>query len=469
MRTLNELEIGSSARIIAVNGEGANRQHLLEMGLIPGATIKLIKFAPLGDPIEYKINGYELTLRKDDAAKIQVEPISENIKEIEIKDSLIDHPGLGEGGKFHDKKTEKPLSDSETLTFALVGNQNSGKTTLFNQLTGSSQHVGNFPGVTVDRKDGQVKNHKNTIVTDLPGIYSMSPYTSEELVSRDFILNERPKGIINIVDATSIERGLYLTIQLLELDIPMVLALNMMDEVRNNGGYIDINALEAKLGIPIIPISAAKNEGVEELVEHAIHVAKYQEKPLINDYCDKEDHGGAVHRCLHSIMHLIEDHANATNIPIRFAAGKCAEGDQLLIDKLKLDQNEQETLEHIISQMEVERQLDRTAAMADMRYNFIRKCTQDCVFEKNNSIENTRSTNIDKILTGKWTGIPIFIAIMGLVFWLTFDVIGAYFQKLIELGINNLTILLDGFFTKIGLSSGIHSLIIKAESNFLGN
>lgn len=469
MKTLDKLNIGSYAKIVAVKGDGANRQHLLEMGLIPGGQIKLVKYAPLGDPIEFKINGYELTLRKDDAKKIQVEEI-ENVNEEKItKKEISEHPGLGEGGKYHDKKTEKKLPESEVLTFALVGNQNAGKTTLFNQLTGSNQHVGNFPGVTVDKKEGQIRKYKNTIVTDLPGIYSMSPYTNEEIVSRDYILNEKPKGIINIVDATTIERGLYLTIQLLELDIPMVLALNMMDEVKHNGGYIDINALEASLGIPVVAISASKNEGVDELIRHAIHVAKYQEKPLSQDYCNKDDNGGAVHRCLHSIMHLIEDHAINEKIPIRFAASKCAENDSLIIDKLHLDKNEEEALEHIISQMENERGLDRQAAIADMRYSFIRKCTKHSIYKPDTSIENKRSTNIDKILTGKWTGIPIFIAIMLLVFFLTFEVIGSFFQGLLQQGINNLTNFVDIYLTKANVSNGLHSLVIDGIFGGVGS
>ena len=469
MKTLDQLDIGKTGEIVVVGGEGANRQHLLEMGLIPGGKIKLIKYAPMGDPIEYKINGYELTLRKDDAKKITIVDAQEEVENKYNKSIIKDHPGLGEGGKYHDRKTETPLDENEILTFALVGNQNAGKTTLFNQLTGSNQHVGNFPGVTVDRKDGQIKKYKNTIVTDLPGIYSMSPYSSEELVSRDFILNEKPKGIINIVDATSLERGLYLTMQLLELDIPMVLALNMFDEIRNNGGYIDINALEERLGIPVVAISASKNEGVDELIEHAIHVTKYQEKPLVKDYCDKDDHGGAVHRCLHSIMHLIEDHAIKSDIPIRFAASKCAEGDSLIIDKLDLDQNEKETLEHIISQMENERRLDANAAIADMRYSFIHKSLNGIVYKPDNSIENTRSTNIDKILTGKWTGIPIFILIMGLVFWLTFDVIGSFLQGALETGINNLSIIVDNLLTNSGVTPAVHSLVINGLFGGVGS
>ena len=469
MKTLNELSINETGKIITVNGDGKNRQHLLEMGLIPGAKIKLIKYAPLGDPIEFKINGYELTLRKDDAIKIQVEETNEDEQIIIQKNTIKEHPGLGEEGRYHDKKTEKSLPSDKPLTFALVGNQNSGKTTLFNQLTGSNQHVGNFPGVTVDKKDGQIRKYKNTIVTDLPGIYSMSPYTSEELISRDFILNEKPNGIINIVDATSIERGLYLTIQLLELDIPMVVALNMMDEVKHNGGFIDINGLEEKLGIPVVAISAAKNEGIDELIRHAIHVAKYQEKPLVKDYCDKDDNGGAVHRCLHSIMHLIEDHADKANLPIRFAASKCAENDSLIINKLELDQNEKETLEHIVSQMECERNLDRAAAIADMRYSFIRKCTVSNVFKPDTSIENNRSYNIDKVLTGKWTGIPIFIAIMGIVFWLTFDVIGLFLQNLLAKGIDNLALVVDSLLTKLNVSYGVHSLIIDGIFSGVGS
>ena len=469
MKTLDQLKANETVEIISVNGEGHNRQHLLEMGIIPGGKIKLIKYAPLGDPIEYKINGYELTLRKEDAKKISVKDSDEDKEIIIDKTRIIEHPGLGEGGKYHDKKNEKPLNEDEIITFALVGNQNAGKTTLFNQLTGSSQHVGNFPGVTVDRKDGQIRQYKNTIVTDLPGIYSMSPYTSEELISRDFVLKEKPKGIINIVDATCIERGLYLTAQLLELDIPMVIALNMMDEVKNNGGYVDINELESKLGIPVVPISASKNEGVDELIEHAIHVAKYQEKPLIKDYCDKDDNGGAVHRCLHSIMHLIEDHAKLNDLPLRFAASKCAEKDELIIEQLKLDQNEKETLEHIVSQMEIERGLDRTAAIVDMRYSFIRKCTKNAIFKPDNLKENTRSTKIDKLLTGKYTGIPIFILIMAIVFVVTFDVIGPILQGYLENLINSLTLLVQTILNKINVSSGIQSLVINGIFKGVGS
>ena len=469
MIKLDELKINDTAKITAVEGTGHNRQHLLEMGLIPGATIKLIKFAPLGDPIEFKINGYELTLRKDDAKKISVEQINENNDDIKNIRINVEHPGFGETGRFHDKKTEQALPNNEKLTFALVGNQNSGKTTLFNQLTGSNQHVGNFPGVTIDSKDGQIRKYKNTIVTDLPGIYSMSPYTSEELVSRNFILDKKPKGIINIVDATSIERGLYLTMQLLELDIPMVLALNMIDEVKESGGYIDINALEKYLGIPVVSISASKNEGVDELIDHAIHVAKYQEKPLVQDYCSKDDNGGAVHRCLHSIMHLIEDHAKTAKLPIRFAASKCAEKDDLIIQKLNLDQNEKDTLEHIIKQMENERQLDHTAAIADMRYSFIFNITKQAVYKKDNSSLNEKSIKIDKILTGKYTAIPIFLLIMGSIFFLTFNVIGKFLQNLLEIGVADLTNFVDMLLLKLDVSSVLHSLIIDGIFKGVGS
>lgn len=466
---LDELKINDTAKIITVNGDGQNRQHLLEMGLIPGAFIKLIKFAPLGDPIEFKINGYELTLRKDDANKILVETIEDKINDLNEISVKVEHPGFGETGRFHDKKSEHALPLNEKITFALVGNQNSGKTTLFNQLTGSNQHVGNFPGVTIESKDGQIKNIKNTIVTDLPGIYSMSPYTSEELVSRNFILDKKPKGIINIVDATSIERGLYLTMQLLELDIPMVLALNMIDEVKENGGYIDINALEKYLGIPVVCISASKNEGVDELIDHAIHVAKYQEKPLVQDYCSKDDNGGAVHRCLHSIMHLIEDHANKANLPIRFAASKCAEKDNLIIEKLNLDPNEKDTLDHIIKQMENERHLDHLAAIADMRYSFIFNITKKAVYRKDNSSVNEKSIKIDKILTGKYTGIPIFLLIIGTIFFLTFNVIGKFLQNLLEIGIINLTNSVDTLLNKLNVSSVLHSLIIDGIFKGVGS
>ena len=471
MKTLADLSINESGKVISIAGKGHTRQHLLDMGVTPGTTIKMVKYAPMKDPIEYKLRGYSLTLRADDAKTIKIEPCDEEIitKE-DIQKRKTYHPGLGESGYlYHDKKTEKPLSEDEIITFALVGNQNAGKTTLFNQLTGSNQHVGNFPGVTVDRKDGPIINHPNTLVTDLPGIYSMSPYTPEELVTRNFILDERPKGIINIVDATTIERGLYLTMQLLELDIPMVVALNMMDEMKNNGGYVDINGLEEKLGIPVVPISAAKNEGIDELIEHAIHVAKYQEKPLINDYCDVNDNGGAVHRCLHAIMHIIEDHASEKKLPIRFCASKAAEGDKLIIEKLELDKNHIETLEHINKQMEKERGLDKAAAIADMRYSFIHKVTKDNVIKPSESLESLRSIKIDKLLTGKYTAIPSFIAIMLTIFFLSFEVIGPYFENLIEYLINMLTNKVDLFLLSINLNEGLHSLVIDGIFKGVGS
>ena len=470
MKTLDNLEIGKSGRITEINGAGATRQHLLDMGIIPGTVIKLVKYAPLGDPIEYKLQGYSLTLRKDDAKTITVEDCDEEV--INPKDirKHSAHPGLGESGyQFHDRKTEKPLDDKTLITFALLGNQNSGKTTLFNQLTGSNQHAGNFPGVTVDRKDGQIRNHPETLITDLPGIYSMSPYSPEELVSRDFVLDEKPKGIINVVDATSIERGLYLTMQLLELDIPMVLALNMMDEIDNNGGYVDINGLEAELGIPVIPISASKNQGIDELIEHAIHVAKYQEKPLRQDYCDANDNGGAVHRCLHSIMHIIEDHASSANLPLRFCASKAAEGDKLIIDKLSLDQNHIETLEHITMQMEAERGLDKAASIADMRYSFIRKISKANIIKPSESKESLRSKRIDKILTGKYTAIPSFILIMLSIFYLTFEVISPYFERLIELSVSSLTNIVDVWMTNSNVDESLHSLVIDGIFGGVGS
>ncbi|MCD8037055.1 MAG: ferrous iron transport protein B [Clostridiales bacterium] len=438
--TLDNLQIGKSAVIQAVGSDGALRQHILDMGLIPGAEVTLVKFAPMGDPIELRIHSYELTLRVADAKKIEIREISETTEETEENPEAkeMDHPGLGEGGRFHSKADETPLPEGTVLTFALAGNQNCGKTTLFNQLTGSNQHVGNFPGVTVDRKDGAIHGHSDTLVTDLPGIYSMSPYSSEELVTRNFVLNEKPCGIINIVDATNIERNLYLTMQLMELDTPMVLALNMMDEVRENGGSILINEMEVILGIPVVPISAAKNEGIEELISHLLHVAKYQERPKRQDFCDKNDHGGAVHRALHGIMHMIEDHAQEANIPLRFAATKVAEGDQLILDQLNLMENEKELVEHILVQMEEERGLDRTAAIADMRFTFIQRLCRLTVRKPQESKERLRSEKIDRILTGKYTAIPCFIGIMLLVFYLTFNVIGAFFQELLEIGIDYL-------------------------------
>ncbi|MBP3736161.1 MAG: 50S ribosome-binding GTPase, partial [Lachnospiraceae bacterium] len=412
--TIRDIAIGGSAVITKVGGEGALRQHFLDMGVIPGAKLTVTKYAPMGDPIELMIHGYELTLRLDDAAKIEVTPAAELAAEAEDTKSSAKtaHPGLGEGGKFHPKGSGDALPDGTVLTFALVGNQNCGKTTLFNRLTGANQHVGNFPGVTVDRKDGPIQGRKNTLVTDLPGIYSMSPYSSEEVVSRNFVLDEKPKAIINIVDATNIERNLYLTVQLLEMDVPMVVALNMMDEVTANGGSIDINAMEAMLGVPVVPISAAKNQGVDELVSHAVHIARYQEKPIRQDFCGKDDNGGAVHRCLHAIAHLIDDHAKKAGLPVRFAASKVIEGDSLILSQLGLDRNETETMEHIILQMETERGLDRGAAIADMRFSFIRKVCRETVTKPKESRERRRSERIDRLLTGKYTAIPMFILIM---------------------------------------------------------
>ena len=467
---LSEFEIGQTGIIETVGGEGALRQHFLDMGVIPGAEITLIKFAPMGDPAEYRIHGYELTLRNEDAEHITAKKaLKKKTQSAPANLQPIEHPGLGEGGKYHVKVNENPLPDDTVLSFALAGNQNCGKTTLFNQLTGSNQHVGNFPGVTVDRKSGQIKNNENTEVVDLPGIYSLSPYTSEEIVSRRYILNERPTGIINIVDATSIERNLYLTMQLMELETPMVLALNMMDEVRGNGGSIRINEMEDMLGIPVVPISAAKNEGVKELADHAIHVAKYQEVPKRNDFCDENDHNGAVHRCLHGIMHLIEDHAKAAKIPVRFAATKLVEGDERIKAALKLDENEAEFVEHIIVQMEQERGLDRAAAIADMRFSFIKKLVELCVVKPSESKERARSEKIDKFLTGKLTAIPAFIAIMGLIFWLTFGVIGKFLQKLLETGIESLTKAMDAGLTAWNTNEVVHSLIIGGIMNGVGS
>ena len=470
---IKDLEIGKSAKITKVGGEGALRQHFLDMGLIPGAQITMIKFAPMGDPVEIKIHGYELTLRLADAEKIEIDkPYTiKTDNNIDTRKKDISHPGLGEGGKFHTKADENPLPDGTKLTFALAGNQNCGKTTLFNRLTGSNQHVGNFPGVTVDRKDGEIKNHADTLITDLPGIYSMSPYSNEEIVTRKFLLDEKPKGIINIIDASNIERNLYLTMQLMELNIPMVVALNMMDEVRKNGGSVLVNEMEQLLGVPAIPISAAKNEGIEELTDHALHIAKYRECPGRQDFCIS--HGTseqtAVHRCIHAIMHLIEDHAEAAEIPIRFAASKLIEGDSLVEDKLKLSQNEKEMIEHIIVQMEQERGLDRAAAIADMRFHFIKSICQQTVIKPSESKEHARSIKIDKILTGKYTAIPSFIAIMGLVFWLTFSVIGKGLSNLLDLGISHLTTLVDGLLTKANINDVIHSLIIDGIFNGVGS
>ena len=472
--TLNNLELGASAVITAVGGEGSLRQHFLDMGVIPGAEVTLMKYAPMGDPMELRIHGYELTLRLADAQKIQVSLLEHSPQHgpvffAPVSPETRAHPGLGEGGKFHVKADENPLPEGSTLTFALAGNQNCGKTTLFNQLTGSKQHVGNFPGVTVDRKSGSIRGYDRTEVTDLPGIYSLSPYTSEEIVSRQFILDEKPTGIINIVDATNIERNLYLTMQLMELDIPMVLALNMMDEVRGNGGSIHINEMEELLGIPVVPIVAAKNEGVAELVSHAVHVAQYQERPGRTDFCDKNDHGGAVHRCLHGIMHLIEDHAAAAGIPVRFAASKLVEGDSLVTEALHLSQNEKEMIEHIICQMEEERGLDRAAAMADMRFAFIQKLCRQTVVKPKESKEHERSRKLDKFLTGKFTAIPAFIGIMAVIFWLTFNVIGAWLQGLLETAIGWLTTLVDNAFTAWNVNETLHSLVIDGIFNGVGS
>lgn len=470
--TLKDLPIGKTATIRSVGGEGALRQHFLDMGLIPQGDVTMVKYAPMGDPMELRVHSYELTLRLADAEKIEIENVRDAGEPGAGKkkpSQPIPHPGLGEGGKFHYKKTENPLPEGEILTFALAGNQNCGKTTLFNQLTGSSQHVGNFPGVTVDRKDGSVRGRSNTLVTDLPGIYSMSPYSSEEIVTRNFVLDEHPKGIINIVDATNIERNLYLTMQLMELDIPMVLALNMMDEVRENGGSININRMEEMLGIPVVPIAAAKNEGIDELVEHALHVAKYQENPQKMDYCDADDDGGAVHRCLHAIMHLIEDHAEEAGIPVRFAAAKLAEGDSLIFEKLNLDQNEKETLEHIVKQMENERGLDRSAAIAHMRFDFIEKVCDESVVKPRESREHIRSTRIDRILTGKYTAIPCFVGIMALVFYLTFGVIGVFLSGILEGGIGALSGYVDQLMTAADVNHVLHSLVMDGIFNGVGS
>ena len=461
---LNQLKPGQSAIIDEVKGEGALRQHLLDMGMIPGEKVTLIKLAPMGDPIEVMIHDYELTLRLADAANIVVEKVQtvqDEKKETAEPKRPVAHPGLGEEGKFHPKGTGNPLPEGTVLTFALVGNQNCGKTTLFNQLTGSNQHVGNFPGVTVDRKDGVIKGYPDTMITDLPGIYSMSPYSSEELVSRDFVLKQRPKAIINIVDATNIERNLYLTMQLLEMGIPMVIALNMMDEVRGNGGTIMVNAMEAMLGVPVVPISASKNEGVDELMRHAYHVCKYQEKPLRQDFCDANEHGGAVHRALHAVVHLIEDHAVQTGLPIRFAASKLIEGDPLIADQLGLDQNEKELLDHIVLQMEKERGLDKSAAMADMRFDFINKVCQECVVKPHESKEHKRSQRLDRILTGKHTAIPVFIAIMAVVFLLTLFVIGPFFQDLLAMGISKLGEVVSNLMVRARVNHAIRSLVIE--------
>ena len=469
--TLKDLEIGKSAVIRSVGGKGALRQHFLDMGMIPGAEVTVVKFAPMGDPMELQVHGYELTLRLAEAEQIEIEQIPRRSRSHKGIESLSDaeHPGLGEEGKYHSKKDEHPLPEGTTLTYALVGNQNCGKTTLFNKLTGSNQHVGNFPGVTVDRKTGSIKGHPNTEITDLPGIYSMSPYSSEEIVSRNFVLDEKPSAIINIVDATNIERNLYLTMQLLEMDIPMVVALNMMDEVLGNQGSIDVNMMEALLGVPVIPISAAKNEGVDELVNHALHIAKYQEHPLRQDFCDKNDHDGAVHRCIHAVMHLIEDHAALADIPSRFAATKAIEGDPLIMEKLKLDTNETEMLEHIVQQMETERQVDRSAAIADMRFDFIERLCEQTVVKPKESKERIRSEKIDRILTGKYTAIPCFIGIMALVFYLTFNVIGAWLQGILEIGIDKISALTDAALTAANVNSAMHSLVIDGIFTGVGS
>ena len=471
--TIKDLKEGQSATICTVGGDGALRQHFLDMGVIPGIEVKLIKYAPMGDPLEIRIHDYELTLRLADAGQIEVSDKKsdedEHRKDNKKDKALAEHPGLGEGGKYHVKADEHPLPKDEILTFALVGNQNCGKTTLFNQLTGSNQHVGNFPGVTVDRKEGMIKGYPDTRVTDLPGVYSLSPYSSEEIVTRQFVFDEKPKGIINIVDATNIERNLYLTMQLMELDIPMVLALNMMDEVRENGGSIRINQLESMLGIPVIPISAIKNQGVDELIEHAVHVARYQERPGRQDFCDPEDHGGSVHRCLHGIMHLIEDHAENAGIPVRFAAAKVAEGDTEMEKSLHLEQNETEMIEHIVSQMEEERGIDRAAAIADMRFDFIQRICRQTVVKPAESKERIRSRKIDAVLTGKYTAIPTFILIMGAVFFLTFNVIGAVLQNLLEKGIDYLTAQVDQLLTAWSVNTVLHSLVIDGIFKGVGS
>ena len=468
---MSELRAGQSGRIEAVGGEGALRQHFLDMGVIPGAEATMVKLAPMGDPMELRIHGYELTLRLADAEKItvtRIESVSdERAKRAERKPS--DHPGLGEEGKFHPKGTGEALPDGTLLSFALVGNQNCGKTTLFNQLTGANQHVGNFPGVTVDRKDGQIRGQKDTLITDLPGIYSMSPYSSEELVSRNFVLEGKPKAIINIVDATNIERNLYLTMQLLEMNVPMVVALNMMDELTGNGGTVDVNAMESMLGVPVVPISAAKNQGVDELVRHAVHIARYQETPLRQDFCSVEDHGGAVHRALHAVRHLIEDHAERASLPARFAASKLIEGDEKILAKLELDQNEKEMLEHIILQMETERGLDRSAAIADMRFDYIEKVCRACVIKPRESREHKRSERIDSILTGKYTAIPMFVLIMGLVFFLTFFLIGPFLQDLLAAGIESLGALTEKAMQAGGVNTAIQSLVLKGIFEGVGS
>lgn len=482
---LTDLKIGEKGIISKVGGEGALRQHFLDMGIISGVQVTMVKHAPMGDPLEIRIFSYELTIRKDEALQIEIEPCLENcdnsfaLSDSEEKNSVFFnqknqkvcsfHPGFGEEGKFHKKEHEMPLPDDEILTYALVGNQNCGKTTLFNQLTGSNQHVGNFPGVTVDRKSGVIRNFKNTLVTDLPGIYSMSPFSTEEIVSRNFVLNEKPKAIINILDATSIERSLYLTMQLLELDIPMVIALNMMDELTGNGGTIDINAMESMLGVPVVPISAAKNQGVDELVQHAVHIAHFQEKPVSQDFCDKDEKGGAVHRCIHGIIHLIQDHAERAGIPVRFAASKIIEGDKIILNKLDPDQNEIEMLEHIVLQMEKESGLDRSAAIANMRFSFINKVCKNTVKKPLETKEHIRSQKIDKVLTGRWTAIPTFFLIMGSVFFLTFDLIGAFLQKLMEKGIDAVSGWVDSVMKSADVSDPVRNLVVDGIFNGVGS
>ncbi len=469
--TLETLRPGQSARIEAVGGDGALRQHFLDMGVIPGATVRVIKLAPLGDPMELRIHGYELTLRLADAAKIEISAPTDGIEPPRTERQLEkqDHPGLGEDGKFHPKGSGDPLPEGTLLTFALMGNQNSGKTTLFNQLTGSNQHVGNFPGVTVDRKDGSIRRFPNTRITDLPGIYSMSPYSSEELVSRNFLLEDKPRGIINIVDATNIERNLYLTMQLLEMNVPMVVALNMMDEMTGNGGMVDVNTMESLLGVPVVPISAAKNQGIDELITHAVHVAKYQERPLRQDFCGADDHGGAVHRSLHAVSHLIEDHARAEGLPLRFAASKLVEGDSNICQQLKLDKNEMELLDHIVLQMENERGLDRSAAIADMRYAYIQRVCARCVTKPRESAEHKRSERIDRILTGKYTAIPAFICIMALVFFLTFALIGPLLQDLLQNGIDKLADAAAAAMAEGSVNPVIQSLILGGLFDGVGS
>lgn len=464
--TLKELEIGKSAVIQSVGGKGALRQHFLDMGVIPGVEVTVIKYAPMGDPMELMIHGYELTLRLADADQIEVREIrkgeeeKKQAEENKRKKKSV-HPGLGEGGIYHPKGSGDPLPEGTRLTFALVGNQNSGKTTLFNQLTGSNQHVGNFPGVTVDRKDGPIRRHPETTVTDLPGIYSMSPYSSEEIVSRDFVVNEKPRAVINIVDVTNVERNLYLTMQLLEMDVPVVVALNMMDELTANGGSIDVNQMEALLGTPVVPISAARNQGIEELISHTLHIARYQEKPSRQDFCDETDNGGAVHRALHAVAHLIQDHAKESGLPVRFAASKVIEGDELVISQLKLDENEKEAMEHIVLQMERERGLDRSAAIADMRFSFIQKVCDATVKKPHESRERIRSEKLDRFLTGKYTAIPAFIGIMALVFHLTFNVIGAWLQEALEAGIDGLSTMADQWLSAANVNEAIHGLIVE--------